>query len=73
MSPIDLRHLIYKDIGIRGVSRPRVSAFAVLVDLTARGLSCHPAAATYPLRALVPAYQEFVKRQHVGKIVLTVE
>ena len=72
ITPVDLRHLIYQDLDLRGVSCPRVSTFAMLVDLIGRGVVRAPVAATYPLCDLVAAQLEFLKRQHIGKIVLTV-
>jgi NADPH:quinone reductase-like Zn-dependent oxidoreductase len=71
-TPVDLRHLIYRDLDLRGVSCPRISTFAMLVDLVSRGAVNAPVAATYPLKELVAAQQKFIDKQHVGKIVLTV-
>lgn len=72
VTPVDLRHLIYKDLDLRGVSCPRVSTFAMLVDLVAGGAIRATVAATYPLHDLVEAQQTFLKRQHVGNIVMMV-
>lgn len=72
IAPVDLRHLIYKDLDLRGVSCPRTSTFGMLVDLIWLGAVRAPVAGTYPLRCLVAAQREFMKKQHTGKIVLTV-
>ena len=72
LAPIDLRHLIYKDLDLRGVSCPRISTFAMLVDLI-NAAELHPAiAATYPLHEFVSAQRAFVEKRHVGNIVVTV-
>jgi NADPH:quinone reductase-like Zn-dependent oxidoreductase len=72
ISPIDLRHLIYKDIDLRGVAFSRSSTFGTLVGLISSGAIRAAVAATYPLRELATAQREFIKKQYVGKIVLTV-
>ena len=69
---IDLRHLIYKDVDLRGVSTPSLETFAMLVDLIAARTFHAPVAAVYPLAELVQAQRRFVERNHVGKIVLSV-
>jgi NADPH:quinone reductase-like Zn-dependent oxidoreductase len=73
IAPIDLRHLIYQDIDLRGVSRPGISTFATLVDLISTGELRPPVAATFPLSELVAAQDAFLARGHVGKVVVTVD
>lgn len=72
IAPVDLRHLIYKDLDLRGISCPRVSTFGMLVDLISQRAVQAPVAAVFPLRSLVAAQQEFISKKHVGKIALTV-
>lgn len=72
IASVDLRHLIYKDVDLRGVARVRVSTFAMLVDLIHAAALRPVIAATYPLRELVTAQRAFMRKQHVGKIVVTV-
>lgn len=72
IAPVDLRHLIYHEIELIGVAASPEPVFAALMDLINSGRVRAPVAATYPLRELVAAQQQFVAKQHVGKIALEV-
>lgn len=72
LASIDLRQLIYKDVDLRGIATPRISTFAMLVDLIGREAIRAPVAGVHPLRELAAAQQEFMRKQHVGKIAVSV-
>jgi len=72
IAPIDLRHLIYKDIELSGVAQTRSTTFPQLVELIRDGRVSAPVAATYPLRELAAAQRAFIAKDFVGKVVLSV-
>lgn len=73
IAPIDLRHMIYKDIALHGVSRNPDSTFASLIALADAGLVRPPIAATFPLPELGNAHRAFLAREQVGKVVVLID
>ena len=71
MVSFDLRDLYLKDVRIIGTTAWSEAVFNNLVGYIEAGELSPQVAATYPLKDIVKAQQAFVKKQHVGKIVLT--
>ncbi len=69
---LDLRTLYLKDLSLFGCTLLGAGVFAELVGHIAAGRIRPLIAATYPLRAIVAAQNDFLTKRHVGKIVLTV-
>jgi NADPH:quinone reductase-like Zn-dependent oxidoreductase len=70
VTSIDLRDLIYRDLEMYGITSPTVETFRRIVDFAADGKLKPLLEAAYPLRELARAQIEFVKRNHVGKLVI---
>ncbi|HYX74235.1 MAG TPA: alcohol dehydrogenase family protein [Steroidobacteraceae bacterium] len=69
---LDLRTLYLKDLCLLGCTIPAPEVFASLIGYIERGELRPVIAATYPLREIVAAQTEFMRKSHVGKIVLTI-
>ncbi len=69
---LDLRTLYLKDLTLSGCTIPANGLFADLIGYIERGEIRPLVARTYALRDLAAAQQEFLSKQHVGKIVLNV-
>ena len=67
---LDLRTLYLKDLALFGCTIPAPGLFEALVGYIVRGEIEPTVSATYPLRAIAAAQQEFLSKAHVGKIVL---
>ncbi len=67
---LDLRTLYLKDLSLFGCTIPAPGLFEALVGYIERGEIKPVVSATYPLRAIATAQQEFLSKAHVGKIVL---
>lgn len=72
MQQMDLRDLIYKDLEMYGITCPLPSTFERVVRLAETGQIKPLVEKTYPLEELREAQTEFVKRRHVGKIVIVI-
>jgi NADPH:quinone reductase-like Zn-dependent oxidoreductase len=69
---LDLRTLYLKDLCLLGCTIPDAGVFANLVGYIERG-EIHPLiSATYPLEEIAAAQSLFMRKSHVGKIVLTI-
>jgi NADPH:quinone reductase-like Zn-dependent oxidoreductase len=69
---LDLRTLYLKDLSLLGCTIPPAEVFANLVGYIERGEIRPLIAATYPLREIAAAQSAFMRKSHVGKIVLTI-
>lgn len=69
---LDLRTLYLKDLSLLGCTIPPAEVFANLVGYIERGEIRPLVAATYPLREIAAAQSAFMRKSHVGKIVLTI-
>lgn len=69
---IDLRDLIYKDLEMFGITCPVPETFQRVVRLAETGQIRPLVEKTYRLEDLREAQTEFVKRRHVGKLVVEV-
>lgn len=69
---LDLRTLYLKDLRLLGCTIPEVPVFANLIGYIERGEIRPVISATYPLREIAAAQADFMKKSHVGKIVLMV-
>lgn len=67
---LDLRTLYLKDLRLHGATVLDAGVFERLVDLIERGAIRPIVAATYPLREIVRAQQDFLAKAHTGKLVL---
>jgi NADPH:quinone reductase-like Zn-dependent oxidoreductase len=67
---LDLRTLYLKDLRLLGCTVLDEGMFRNLVGYIERGEIKPVVARTYPLREIVPAQQEFLSKNFVGKIVL---
>lgn len=72
MQQMDLRDLIYKDLEMYGITCPLPSTFERVVRLAETGQIKPLVEKTYPLEELREAQTEFVKRRHVGKLVIVI-
>jgi NADPH:quinone reductase-like Zn-dependent oxidoreductase len=68
---LDLRTLYLKDLRLLGCTIPEAAVFANLIGYIERGELRAVISATYPLREIATAQSDFMKKSHVGKIVLT--
>jgi NADPH:quinone reductase-like Zn-dependent oxidoreductase len=69
---LDLRTLYLKDLRLLGCTIAEATVFANLIGYIERG-EIHPViSATYPLSEIAAAQTDFLKKSHVGKIILTV-
>ena len=68
---LDLRTLYLKDLRLLGCTVFEPATFKRLLGYIERGEIRPLVSATYPLRAIVAAQSEFLKKSHPGKIVLT--
>ena len=68
---LDLRTLYLKDLRLLGCTVFETVMFQRLLGYIERGEIRPLVSATYPLRAIVAAQGEFLKKSHPGKIVLT--
>ena len=67
---LDLRTLYLKDLRLLGCTIPEPGTFARLLGYIERQEIKPLVSATYALREIHTAQQEFLRKQHVGKIVL---
>ncbi|MEZ5776325.1 MAG: alcohol dehydrogenase family protein [Hyphomicrobiaceae bacterium] len=67
----DLRQLIYKDLRLTGATIAPPGTFARLVRLIERGQLRPMLAQTFELKDLARAQEAFMRKQHVGNIVVT--
>lgn len=70
--PLDLRMLYLKDLRLLGCTILEDGVFARLIFYIERGKLKPLIARSYPLRAIVEAQKEFLRKQHLGKIVLSI-
>ena len=68
---LDLRTLYLKDLRLLGCTIPEPEVFANLIGYIERREIRAVISATYPLSEIAAAQAEFMKKSHVGKIVLT--
>ena len=69
---LDLRVLYLKDLRLLGCTVPEPHVFADLVGYIERAEIKPVVARTFPLSEIVAAQQEFLRKRHAGKIVLTI-
>jgi NADPH:quinone reductase-like Zn-dependent oxidoreductase len=67
---LDLRTLYLKDLRLLGCTIPDKDVFPNLVRYIERGEIRPLVSATFPLRAIAAAQESFMRKSHVGKIVL---
>ena len=67
---LDLRTLYLKDLQLIGCTITAPEVFRALVAYIERGEITPVVSATYPLRAIVAAQEDFLSKRHAGKIVL---
>lgn len=67
---LDLRDLYLKDLTLMGSTFTDRSVFADLLGYVERGELEPVVAATYPLDALIEAQEDFLRHEHVGKLVV---
>jgi NADPH:quinone reductase-like Zn-dependent oxidoreductase len=72
LQQMDLRDLIYKDLEMYGITCPVPETFRRVVHLAETGQIKPLVEKTYPLEELREAQTEFVKRRHVGKLVIVI-
>jgi NADPH:quinone reductase-like Zn-dependent oxidoreductase len=70
---LDLRTLYLKDLRLLGCTVIEPSVFPSLVNYIERGEIKPLVAATYPLAEIVMAQSAFLKKTHIGKIVLLLD
>ncbi len=70
---LDLRTLYLKDLSLIGCTVLHHDVFPNLIGYVERGEIKPLIAATYPLSQIVAAQEAFLTKQHVGKIVLTLQ
>ncbi|HEY2340351.1 MAG TPA: alcohol dehydrogenase family protein [Steroidobacteraceae bacterium] len=68
---LDLRTLYLNDLRLLGCTIPEPEVFASLIGYIERGEIRPVISASYPLAEIVNAQHEFMRKSHVGKIVLT--
>jgi NADPH:quinone reductase-like Zn-dependent oxidoreductase len=68
---LDLRTLYLKDLRLLGCTIPEPEVFANLIGYIERGEIRPLISASYPLTEIVAAQNEFMRKSHIGKIVLT--
>jgi NADPH:quinone reductase-like Zn-dependent oxidoreductase len=69
---LDLRTLYLKDLSFFGCTLLEASVFPNLIDHIEQGRISPLVAQTFPLEKIVKAQQAFLEKQHIGKIVLTI-
>ncbi len=69
---LDLRTLYLKDLRLLGCTIPEPDVFLNLIRYIEHGEIRPVIGAVYPLKEIVAAQTEFMRKSHVGKIVLTV-
>ncbi len=67
---LDLRTLYLKDLSLAGCTIPARGLFEALIGHIERGEIRPVVSATFALRAMAAAQEEFLSKAHVGKIVL---
>lgn len=70
---LDLRTLYLKDLRLLGCTIAEPGVFKDLVGYIERGEIRPVVARTYPLAEIADAQQDFITRQHIGKIVLLLD
>lgn len=70
---LDVRTLYLKDLSLFGCTVLEPQVFAQLIDHIERGRIAPLVAGTFPLAGLVEAQTAFLAKQHIGKIVLTLD
>ncbi|PTB19043.1 alcohol dehydrogenase [Trinickia symbiotica] len=73
ISEVDLRDLIYKDLEMYGIANPVAHTTRNLVQYIENGEIKAMVDKTFPLAQLREAQAEFMKKSHVGKIVIDVD
>jgi NADPH:quinone reductase-like Zn-dependent oxidoreductase len=71
MVNFDLRKLIYRDLQFTGATVVPAGTFRRLLDYIESGQLKPVLAETWPLKDLAKAQESFMKKQHVGNIVVT--
>ena len=69
---LDLRTLYLKDLTLHGCTIPPPALFAKLVAAIASGALRPLIAARWPLQRLADAQEAFLRKAHLGKIVLDI-
>ena len=69
----DLRKLIYRDLQLTGATVVPAGTFAKLVEYIEQQKLNPVLAETYPLEQLAQAQESFMRKKHVGNIVVTME
>jgi NADPH:quinone reductase-like Zn-dependent oxidoreductase len=72
MVDFDLRKLIYRDLQLTGATVIPPGSFARLVSYIEHQQLKPVLAETWPLKDLAKAQQSFMKKTHIGKIVITI-
>ncbi len=70
---LDLRTLYLNDITMHGATVVPESVFEDLVSYVRAGEIRNPVAATYPLHELARAQEQFLRKQHVGSLVIEID
>ncbi|SHK50876.1 MAG: alcohol dehydrogenase [Paraburkholderia sp.] len=73
MVEIDLRDLIYKDLEMYGIANPVAQTMLNLARYIEAGEIKPLVEKTFPLRSLREAQVEFMKKTHVGKVVIDID
>jgi NADPH:quinone reductase-like Zn-dependent oxidoreductase len=69
----DLRKLIYRDLQLTGATVIPIGTFGRLVRYIEQGKLKPLLARTFPLQDLAMAQEMFMKKQHIGNIVVTMQ
>ncbi|WP_061171587.1 alcohol dehydrogenase family protein [Caballeronia hypogeia] len=72
VSKIDLRTLYLKDLTLMGCTFQEETVFANLISYIEKGEIRPLVSKTFPLKEIRQAQEEFLNKQHLGKIVLTI-
>jgi NADPH:quinone reductase-like Zn-dependent oxidoreductase len=70
LTRIDLRTLYLKDLSLLGCTFQEDEVFESLISYVARGEVRPVVARTYPLKEIQAAQEDFLAKEHVGKLVL---
>ncbi len=68
----DLRQLVYRDLHLSGATLVPVGTMRRIVSLIMRGSLRPVLARTFPLRELAKAQETFLKKQHIGNLVVEI-
>jgi NADPH:quinone reductase-like Zn-dependent oxidoreductase len=72
IAEIDLRHIIYKDLEIHGITNPQAETFGRVVTYIERGRLKPLVSRVFDLKHLAKAQRAFLDKNHVGKFVIRV-